>query len=241
VCTFLKSIRGLTCTEEFVRDSARSLHQVHPHSESVHPLSNTGSSFNRSVTETLTHTSAIPITSVQLSDPSFPMGPKPSPDSLAVNSTGQRQTDVYDSASEMVAVSPDLVVSQSKMRNQQIPEGSPLVPSERQLSPSANHGRHPSPGSVPNFVWPVPPSLDHPPTDSIGASQITASPGAPVDLSVFDWNSIPNPLVETTIPTSTCHLPSLTYSDGSFLGCDRSTRVSLCPKLRPCSDELRAS
>jgi hypothetical protein len=142
---------------------------------------------------------------------------------------------------EMAVVSPDPPVSQGEMRDQQISEGSPLVPSERQLSPSADHRWHPSPGSVPTFAWPVPPSLDHPPTDSTGASQITVSPGAPVDLSVFDWNSIPNPLVETTILMSTCHLPSLTYSEGSFLGSDRSTRISLCPKLRPRTDELRAS
>jgi hypothetical protein len=207
----------------------------------MHPLSNTGSSFKESATEVLTHTPAIPATSVQLSDPSFPVGSTPSPDTLAFNPTGQRQTDLYGSAWEMAVVSPDPPVSQGEMRDQQISEGSPLVPFEQQLSPSANHGWCPSPGSVPTFAWPIPPSLDHPPIDSTGASQITVSPCAPVDLSVFDWNSIPNPLVETTMPMSTCHLPSLTYSLGSFLGSDRSTRISLCPKLRPRSDELRAS
>ncbi|KAI9460540.1 hypothetical protein BJY52DRAFT_1415748 [Lactarius psammicola] len=189
---------------------ARSLHQVHPHSESMHPLSNTGSSFKKSPTEALTHTSAISVTSVQLSDPSFPVDSKPSPESFASNSTGQKQTDFYGSTSETVVASPDPPVSLGEMRNQQISEGPPLVPSERQFSPSINHRRHSSPDSVPTFAWPVPPSLDYPPTDSAGASQLTVSPGAPVGLSIFDWNSIPNPLIETisTNQPASVYVPS---------------------------------
>ena len=183
-----------------------SAHQVHPHSEGMRALSNTGTPKNNA-TKALTYTSAIPATFVGLSDSSFPVGS--SSDYLTFNSTGQRQIDLYGEASEMVVVSPHPPVSQGETRNQQIPEGSPQVPSERQLSPSANHTRDPSPGSIPTFTWPVPPSLNHPPSDSIGSSHITVSPGAPVDLSVFDWNSIPNPVVETTISTSTCHLLAL--------------------------------
>ncbi|KAH9049374.1 hypothetical protein EDB84DRAFT_1654326 [Lactarius hengduanensis] len=180
---------------------AQSLHQVYLHSESMHPLSNTNTSFKKSATEALTHTSAIPVTSVQLSDSSFPMGSKPPPDSLAFNSTEQEQTDLYASASEMVVASSDPPISQGEMRNQQISDGS-LVPSERQLGSSVNHRRHPSPGSIPTFAWPFPPSLNYHPTDSLETSQITVSPGAPVDLSVFDWSSIPNPLAETTVLTN---------------------------------------
>lgn len=216
-------------------DSAQSLHQDHPSSEGMQPSSNTG--IEKCATEALAHTSAIPVTSVQVPGTSLLVG-SPSPGSLAINSTGQRQTDIYDSASEMLVVSSDLPASQGKSRDQQILEGFSLVSSERQLSPSTDHRRHPSPCSVPTSTWPISPSSDHPPTDSIGASQIIVSPGAPVDLTVFDWNSIPNPLIENPISMSTCHLPSLTYSDDSFLGSDRSTRIILCPKLRPRSFEL---
>ena len=100
-----------------------------------------------------------------------------------------------------MVVSPDPPVSHGGERNKQIFERSPLVLSERQSSQYVDHGWNPSLGSVP-------PSLDHPPSDSIGSSHITFNPGAPVDLSVFDWNSIPNPVVETTI-SSTCRLPAL--------------------------------
>ena len=215
-----------------MRDSAQSLRPAHPHSESMHPLSNTGTSFKKSATEALTHT---------LPDLSCSVDSKHSQDSLVFSSTEQRQTDLYGSASETVVVSPDPLVSQGQMPNQQVSEASLLVPSDQQLSLSANHGWHPSPDSALAFAWPVPPFLDHPPTGSTGASQITVSPGGPVELSIFDWNSIPNPLVESTISTSTCHLPSLTYSEGSFLGCDRSIGIGLCPRLRPRSLELRAS
>ncbi|KAF8274137.1 hypothetical protein EI94DRAFT_1714806 [Lactarius quietus] len=174
---------------------ARSLHQDHPLSESVHPVSNTSPSFNKSATETFAHTSAIPVTPVLLSEPSSLVESKHSLDSL---STGQRQADLYDSASEMVVDSSHPPASQYKMRNQQIPEGSPQVPSKRQLNPSANHAWDPTLGSVPTFAWPSSPSLD-PPAVSTETSQITVSPGIPVDLSVFDWNSIPNPLVEATV------------------------------------------
>ncbi|KAH9065787.1 hypothetical protein EDB87DRAFT_1593169 [Lactarius vividus] len=177
---------------------AQSLHQVHAHSESMHTLSNTCSS-SKSATEALTHTSAVPVTSTQLSDPSFRVGSRPSPDYLALNSIGQRQKDLYDCTSEAAVISTNPPVSQGEMRNQQLSEGSPLVPSERQLSPSADYGWPSSPGSVPNLVWPVPPSSNQSPTDYTGVSQITVSPGAPVDLSVFDWSSFPNPLAETTI------------------------------------------
>jgi hypothetical protein len=203
-------------------NSTQSLPRDHSHPAGMHPSSKTGPS-KKSAAEELTHTSAIPVTFIQPTDPSFSVGPKPSPDSLALNSTGQRQTNIYDSASEMVVVSSDPPALQGS-----------LVPSVR-LSPSTDHGRHPSPGSVPTFAWPVAPSLDHPPGDST-----TVSLGAPVDLSVFDWNSIPNPLVETAT-LSTCHLPSLTYREGLFLGSDRSARISLYTKLRPRVVELRAS
>ncbi|KAN0133216.1 hypothetical protein V8E53_008940 [Lactarius tabidus] len=176
----------------------QSLYQNHLRSESMHPSSNTGSFFKKSTTGALVHTSAIPATSVQLSDPSISVGSELSPGS-SFNSTGQRQTDLYDCASEMVVVSSDPPASQVEMRDQQISEGSPLVPSERQPSPSPDHRRHPSPGSDPTFTWLVSPSLDHPLTDTTQASQITVSPGAPVDLRVFDWNSISNPPAETTI------------------------------------------
>ncbi len=54
-------------------------------------------------------------------------------------------------------------------------------------------------------------SFGYPLANSVGTSHITASPGTLVDLSVFDWNSIPNPLVETTMSTSTCRtVPDLT-------------------------------
>ncbi|KAH9044530.1 hypothetical protein EDB85DRAFT_1885022 [Lactarius pseudohatsudake] len=160
------------------RFRAQSVDRVHPHSASTYPLSNTSSSFKEGATE------AVSVTSVQLSNPSFPVGPQPSPDPLAF---GQCQTNPY---APKTVVSHDPSVPQGKMRNQQISDTSPL--SERQLS------------FVPNFVWPIPiPSLLYlPPADSAGASQITVSPGAPVDLSVFDWNSIPNPLVESSTSTN---------------------------------------
>lgn len=183
----------------------------------------------------LTDTSAMPVTSVQLSGSSFSVDPKPSPDPLALNSIGQRQTDICGNA---MILSPDSLVSHSGERNKQISERSPLVLSEGKSSPYVDHGWNSTQGSVPTFTWPVPPSLDHPPSDSTRSSHITVSPSAPVDLSVFDWNSIPNPLVETTISTSTYHLPSLMYSGSSFLGFDRSIRISLCPKLRPRTVEL---
>ena len=183
-----------------MRDSARSRHQVHSLSENSHPLSHTGSSFKTSAPEVLAHTSAISATSVQLSDPPFPMGPKPSQDTVAFNSAGQRHIDLCDSASEMVVVSSDPPSSQGEMRDQQFSEDSPLLPSEQQL---ANHRRRPSSDSVPTFTWPVLPSLDHLPTDSTGASQIIVSPGATVDVRVFDWRSTPNPLAETSLSTST--------------------------------------
>ena len=192
-----KPIRGFTCNEKFVRCSAQSLRQVHPYSE--HPL---GSSI-----KALTHTSAIPVTTIQPPDPTFPVRSKASPDSLALNSIGQRQTDLYDSASEKAVIPSDLPVSHDKMRNQKTPEDSPQMPSDRHLNTSANHTWGPSPGSVPTFAWPVSPSLDHP-TDFIGASQITVRRDAPVDLGVLDWNSIPNPLVKTPISMSTCLLLS---------------------------------
>jgi hypothetical protein len=186
-----------------VRDSAQS---VHPHSESAHPLSNSGSCFEKCATEALIHAPAIPLTPVQPLDPSFLVGSKPSPDSLTLNSTGQRQTDICGSTSEMAVVSPGPPVFQGEMRNQQNPEGSLLIPSEQQPRLSADHRQHPSPGSVPTFSWPVSPPLDVHPTESTGASQITASPNDPVDLSVFDWKSFSNPLVETTISMSTSRL-----------------------------------
>jgi hypothetical protein len=164
----------------------------------MHPPSNIDSS-KKGTTEALAHTSANPATSVQLSDTSFSVCSKPSPDSLAFNSIGQM---LCGSALETVVVSPDPPISRGKIHNQQI-SGDSLVPFERRLGPPANHIRHPSPSLVPTFAWPVPPSLDQPLADSTGASQITVSPGAPVDLNVFDWNSIPNPLVETTISMST--------------------------------------
>lgn len=224
-----------------MRNSAQSLHQDHPRSEGMHPLSNRGPSCQKGATEALTHKSAIPATSVQLSDPSFLVASNPSPDFLAFNSTGRRQTDLYDSASEILVVSSYPLASQDEMRNQQIPERSPQVPFERQLNPPTSHTRDPPLGSDPSFAWPISPSLDQLQTDPTEASQITVNPGNPVDLSVFDWNSIPNPLAETSISMSTWHLPFLTYSECSFLGPDRSTRISLCPKLRPRSDELGAS
>ena len=169
----------------------------------MHLSSNSGSSFKKSATKALAHTPAIPVTSVQLSGPSLPVGSQLSPESLAFESTGQRQTDICDCESEMAVVSPDPPVSQGEMRNRQISEGCLCVPSERQPSPSANYIRHPSPCSVPTNAWPFSPSLNDSTTDSTGASQSTVSPSTPVDLSVFDWKSIPNPLVETTIPMST--------------------------------------
>lgn len=202
----------LTRTEKFVRDSAQSPSQVHSNSEGVHDILHTGRSSKNSATEASNHLSVVPATSVQLSDPSFPVGSKPSLDPLAFSSTGQGQTDLNGSTSEAVVVSPDFPVSQGQMP--QIPEGFPYVPSERQLSPSMKHGWHPYPSSIRTFAWPVPPSLDHPHTDSPGASQITINPSVPIDLTVFDWNSIPNPLNETTILTSTCHLPSMEYNGG---------------------------
>ncbi|KAH8997343.1 hypothetical protein EDB92DRAFT_1412925, partial [Lactarius akahatsu] len=185
---------------------AQSLRQVHPYLESMRPLSNTGSAVEKSATDVSIHTRVTPVTSVQLSDPSFPVGSKPSPDTLVFDSTGQRQTDYYGDALESVVVSPGPPVSRGGMCNQQISEdseGSPPVPPEQQhFSSSTNHRRYPSPGPVPTFAWPVPPSLDHPLTNSTGALPITVSPGAPVGLNVFDWNSIPNPLVKSTIPTN---------------------------------------
>lgn len=183
-----------------VRDSTQPLHQNQPRSEDMHPSSNPSSSFKRSVTEALAHTSTIPATSVQLSDPPFLVGSKPISGTIVFNSAGQRHTDLYDSTSEMVAVSSDPPSSQGEIRDQQLSEGSPLLPSEQQF---ANHRRHPSPDSVPSFVWPVLPSLGHPPTDSTRASQIIVSPGTPVDIRVFDWRSTPNPLAETSISMST--------------------------------------
>lgn len=195
----LKYICGFTHNKTFVRGSAQSLHQVHPHSEGMYTSSGP---FKKIATEVVAHTSTIPVTSVQPLGPSSPAASKAPPDSFAVNSVGQRQTDIFDNASEIAVDSFDLSPSHDKMRNQQIPEGSPQVPSEREFNPSTNRIRHPSPSLVPTFAWPVSPSLDQPLADSTGASQITASPGAPVDLSVFDWNSIPNPLLETTISMS---------------------------------------
>jgi hypothetical protein len=197
----------------------------------MHPSSNTASAFKKSSTEALTYTSAIPLTSAQLSNPLFPVCSKPSPDFFAFNSTEQRQIDIYTSASNTVVVSPVPPVSQGKMYNQQIPEDSPQVPFERQLSPSTNLRREPSPGSVPTIAWPISFSLNHPLTDATEASQITVRPGGPLDLGVFDWKSISNPLVETTISMSTCRLPYLpcqVYSGSSFLESDRSTRIDLC-------------
>jgi hypothetical protein len=203
------------CTEKFVHDSAQSRHQLHPRSASMLPSSNTGS-FKRSVTEALAHTSVMPVTSAQLSDPSLPVDSKPSPESLTLNSTGQRQTDI----SEMAVVSPGPPVFLGEMRNQQNPEGSLLIPSEQQPHPSADHTQHTSLGSVPTFSWPAPPPLAVPPTESTGASQVTVSPGDPIDLSVFDWKSFSNPLVETTISMSTCrlHCPSWCIVEAHFLG-----------------------
>ena len=227
-------------TENIVRDSAHSPRQVHLHSEGMPPLSVTGSSSKKSATEALAHTSAIPVTFIEPSDPLLQVSLRPSPETLAFNFTGQRYTDIYDSPSEMVVVSSGPPAPQGEMRTQLISESSTLVPSEREISLSANHTRDPSPGSVPSFAWSVPPSLDHHPTDSSGVPQITVSPCIPVDLSVFNWNSIPNPLVETAVSTSTCRLPSLMHNGSSFES-NRSTRVTLCPKLRPRSVELRAS
>lgn len=155
-----------------------------------------GSSSKKCASETFAYTSTIPNMSVQLSDPS-----------LAFNSTRQRQTDVCGSTSEMAVVSPDPPISQDEVRDQQISEASPRP--EQQPRPSTDHRQHPYPSSVSTFSWPVSPPLYIPPTEPTGASQLTVNPGAPVDLSVFDWNSIPNPLLETTISTSTCHLPFL--------------------------------
>lgn len=194
-----KPFRGLTCNEKFVRGSAQSLRQVHPYSG--HPSS--------SSIKALTHTSAIPVTYIQPSDPSFPVGSKTSPESIALNSIGQRQTDLYDSISEKAVVSSNLPASHDEMRNQKTSEISPQVPSsEQHLNTSANHTWDTSPGSVPTFAWSMSPSLDHPPTDFTGASQIAVRPDASVNLGVFDWNSIPNPLVKTPISMSTCLLLS---------------------------------
>jgi hypothetical protein len=131
------------------------------------------------------------------------VGSKPSPDSLALYSIGQSQTDIYGGASEMVLVSPGLPVPQGEIRNDQVSEASPLASSDRLHCPFADNRRHLSLSSVPTFAWPVPPSLDHPPAGSTGTSRITVDPGATVDLSVFDWNSIPNPLVKPTLSMST--------------------------------------
>ena len=136
------------------------------------------------------------------------MSVQPSDPSLALNPTGQRQTDLYESASGM-DTSSDPPASQGNMYDHQFSEDFSPGPSKRLLNPSRNHRQHPFLGSVPTLAWPVLPSLDHRPADSAGASQITVNPGAPVDLSVFDWNSIPNPLVEATMPTSMCHLPDV--------------------------------
>ena len=174
----------------------------------MHPLSSAVSCFQKSTTEGLTHTSATHVAPVQLSGSSFSVGLKSSPSSLALNSTGQGQTYICDNTSKMV-VSPDPPVSHGGERNKQISEHSPLVLPERQSNQYVDHGWNPYLGSVPTFTWPVPPSLDRPPSDSIGSSDITVSSGAPVDLSVFDWKSIPNPVVETTISPSTCRLPAL--------------------------------
>ena len=162
----------------------------------MHPSTSTDSSFQKCTTEALAYTSSISVTS-ELSEPPFPVNSKLSPGSV-FHHTGQGQIDICGSALEMI-VSPDPPVSQSKHNcNQKILEGSPQVPSERQLNLSANHTLDPLPGSVPTFAWLAP----NP--DSTGASQITVSPSpsAPVDLSVFDWNSIPNPLLETTTSMS---------------------------------------
>ena len=162
--------------------------------------------FKKIATEVVAHTSTTPVTSVQPLDPSFPVASKASPDSFAINSIEQRQTDLYGSASEMLVISSDIPASHDKMRNQQTPEGFSQATSELHLYASANHAWDPSPGSVPTFAWPMPPSLDHPPTGFTGASQII-NPDVPVDLSVFDWKSIPNPLVETPISMSTSPAP----------------------------------
>ena len=183
-----------------MRGSAQSLHQDHPHSKGMYSSSG---SLKKIATEAVVHTSTIPVTSIQLLDASIPVDSKAPPDSVAFTSASQRKTDLFNNASEMAVVSSDLLASHDKIRNQQIPEGSPQATSELQLNTSANHIWNPSPGSVPTFAWPISPSIDHPTTASTGASRITVSPGAPVDLSVFDWNSIPNPLVETTISMST--------------------------------------
>ena len=87
------------------------------------------------------------------------------------------------------------------MRDQRISEGSPLVPSEQQLGPSPDHRRYPSPGSVPTFPESFSLSSDRSLTGE--PSRITVSPGALVDLSVFDWSSITCPMVETSVPMST--------------------------------------
>ena len=194
-----------------MRDSAQPPHQA-GHSESVPPLSNTGASFEKSGSEALANTSAIPVSSVQLSGPSFPVGWKPSPDTLTLYPTEQRQSDICDGASEMVIVSPDPPVSQGETCNQQTSECSPPVPFQRLRSPSVSHGQHSFSGSVPTFSWLASPSLGDLHTDSTGAPQITVNPCTPVDrsvfsnVSVFDWKSFPSPLAETTISTSTCRL-----------------------------------
>ena len=171
--------------------------KVHPYSE--HP--------SDSSIKALTHTSTISVTSIQPSDPSFPAESKASPDSLALNSVGQRQTVLYDSASEKAVMLSDLPTLHNKM-HQQNPEDTPQVPSERYLNTSANHTWDQSRCSVPTFAWPMLPSLDHPLTDFTGASQIIVRSDAPVDLGVCDWNSIPNPLVKPPMSMSTCLLLS---------------------------------
>lgn len=181
-----------------MRDSVQSLQQNHPRLEGIRPSSNPDS-VKKITTEALAHTSANLATSVQLSDPSFSVCSKSSPNSLTLNPTGQM---LSGSTLETVVVLSEPPISQGKNCNQHISEGSP-VPSQRRLSPSANHIRHPSPSLVPTFAWPMSPSLDQPLADSTGASQITVSRNAPVDISVFNWNSIPNPLLETTISMST--------------------------------------
>ena len=185
--------------------STQSFRQVRPHSECMHPLSSTKSSFEKSATEALIHAPAIPLTPVRPLDPSFPVGSKPSPDYLTLDSTGPRQTDICGSASEMAVVSSGPPNFQGEMRNQQNSEGSLLVPSEQQSHLFADHRQHPSPGYVPTFSWPVLPPSGVPPTDSTGTCEVPViNPGDLVNLSVFDWKSIPNPLVESTISTSTC-------------------------------------
>ena len=173
----------------------------------MHPLSSTKTSFEKSATEALVHASAIPLTPVRPLDPSFLVGSKPSPDTLTLDPTGQRQTQICGGTSGIAVISPGPPGFQGEMRNQHNSEGSP--PSDQQPHSSADHRQHPSPGSVPTFSCPVSPPLGVIPTETTRASQVPViSPDHIVDLSVFDWNSIPNPLVGTTISMSTCLLLS---------------------------------